>query len=240
MGTAILVLAATIGASTAIFALVDAVLIRPLPLTDQNRLVVMWAAEPGSPLIEISYPDFLDFRNETKAFEDLAAHGSTPWSLLMTGVGDPVVMAFGAVSGSFFDVLGARAHLGRTLHPSDEAPGAPAVVVLSHPLWQQRFGSDPSVVGRVISLDNEPHTVVGIMPARFNYPAGSQLWAPLNPPSTLWSPTPGTTCAASDSSSWWGVWVLESAPTRQPTIPRAFCVTFSKGTNWPCRSADRS
>ena len=179
MGTAILVLAATIGASTAIFALVDAVLIRPLPLTDQNRLVVMWAAEPDSPLIEISYPDFLDFRNETKAFQDLAAHGSTPWSLLMTGVGDPVVMQFGAVSGSFFDVLGARAHLGRTLHPSDEAPGAPAVVVLSHPLWQQRFGSDPSVVGRVISLDNEPHTVVGIMPPRFNYPAGSQLWAPL-------------------------------------------------------------
>jgi len=181
MGTAILVLAATIGASTAIFALVDAVLIRPLPLTDQNRIVVMWAAEPDSPLIEISYPDFLDFRNETKAFQDLAAHGSTPWSLLMTGVGDPVVMAFGAVSGSFFDVLGARAHLGRTLHPSDEASGAPAVVVLSHPLWQQRFGSDPSVVGRVISLDNEPHTIVGIMPARFNYPAGSQLWAPLKP-----------------------------------------------------------
>jgi putative ABC transport system permease protein len=179
MGTAILVLAATIGAATAIFALVDAVLIRPLPFSNQNQLVVMWAAEAESQLTEISYPDFLDFRRETKAFQDVAAHGSTPWSAFLTGVGDPVVLPFGAVSGSFFDVLGAQPYLGRTLNAGDEAPGAAAVVVLSHPLWQQRFGSDPSVIGRVISIDTEPHVVVGVMPPRFNYPTASQLWAPL-------------------------------------------------------------
>jgi putative ABC transport system permease protein len=179
MGTAILVLAATIGAATATFALVDAVLIRPLPFTNQGQLMVLWAAEADTPLIEMSYPDFWDFRRETKAFQDVAANGSTPWNATMTGVGDPVVLPFGGVSGSFFDVLGSQPYLGRTLNAADEAPGATAVVVLSHSLWQQRFGSDPSAIGRVIALDNEPNVVVGVMPARFDYPIGSQLWAPL-------------------------------------------------------------
>src|SRR5687767_4740627 len=89
--TAVLVMACAIGVSTAVFAIVDAVLIRPLPFTDQGRLAVVWAAEPESPLVEISYPDFLDFRSETRAYQDIAAHGSTPWSLLLTGVGEPVV-----------------------------------------------------------------------------------------------------------------------------------------------------
>jgi predicted permease len=179
MGTAILVLAATIGAATAIFALVDTVLIRPLPFANQGQLVVLWAAEADTPLVEISYPDFLDFRRETKAFQDVAAHGSTPWNALLTGVGEPVLLAYGAVSGSFFDVLGAQPYLGRTLNAGDEAPGATDVVVLSHSLWQQRFGGDPSVIGHVVTFDREPRVVVGVMPPRFNYPAGSQLWAPL-------------------------------------------------------------
>lgn len=178
-GTAVLVLACAIGAATAVFALVDAVLIRPLPFADQGRLAVIWGADPEHPLIEVSYPDFLDFRNETRSFQDVAAHGSTPWHFQLTGVGEPVKVPFGGVSGSFFDILGARPLLGRTLGPADEAPGAPRVVVLSHPLWQQRFGGEPTAVGRVISLDKEPYTVVGVMPPRFDYPTGSQLWAPL-------------------------------------------------------------
>jgi putative ABC transport system permease protein len=177
--TAVVVLACAIGASTAVFTLVDAVLIRPLPFDNQGRLAVLWETAPEHRLIEMSYPDFLDFRSETRAFQDVAAHGSTPWGLLMTGAGDTVSLPFGAVSGSFFDVLGARPQLGRTLNMADEAPGAPRATVLSNQLWQQRFGSDPLVIGRVISLDKKPYTVVGVMPPRFDYPAGSHLWAPL-------------------------------------------------------------
>lgn len=178
-GTAVLVLACAIGAATAVFALVDAVLVRPLPFAEQGRLRALWAADLEHSLIEISYPDFIDFRGGTRSFQAVAAHGSTPWHFQLTGVEDPVKVAFGGVSGSFFDTLGARPLLGRTLGPADDAPGAPRVVVLSHPLWQQRFGGDPAVLGRAISLDNQPYLVVGVMPPRFDYPAGSQLWAPL-------------------------------------------------------------
>ena len=178
-GTAVTVLGCAIGAATAVFALVDAVLIRSLPLRDPGRLAVVWAAEPEHPLIEISYPDFLDFRRETRAFEDVAAHGSTPWPTVLTGVGDTVKLSCSSVSGSFFDLLGVRAQLGRTLQPSDDVPGAPAVVVLSHALWQERFGGDPAVIGRVISLDGRPHTIVGVTTPRFDYPVGSRLWMPL-------------------------------------------------------------
>jgi predicted permease len=175
----VLVLASSTGAATAVFALVDAVFVRPLPFAGQSRLAVVWAADPDSPLVEISYPDFLDFRSQTTAFHDIAAHGSTPWGLLMTGAGDAAVLSFGAVSGSFFDVLGAQAQLGRTLTAWDDRPGAEAVVVLSHALWQQRFSSDAAVVGRSVLLDGTPHTIVGVMPPRFDYPTGSDLWAPL-------------------------------------------------------------
>jgi predicted permease len=177
--TAVLVLACAIGAATAVFALADAVLIKPLPFADQGRLAVVWATEPESPLIEVAYPDFLDIRREARLFQDVAAHGSTPWPILLTGVGEPVTLPMGAVSGSFFEVIGTRAQLGRTLGPADDEPGAARVAVLSHPLWQQRFGGDPGVVGRVISLDQQPHVIVGVLPARFDYPKGSQLWLPL-------------------------------------------------------------
>ena len=177
--TAVLVLACAIGAATAVFAFVDAVLIRPLPFADQGRLAAIWEAEPESPLIEVSYPDFLDIRREARLFRDVAAHGSTPWPTLLTGVGEPVTLPMGAVSGSFFEVIGTPAQLGRTLGPADDEPGATRVAVLSHPLWQQRFGGDAGVLGRVISLDQQPHVIVGVMPARFDYPKGSQLWLPL-------------------------------------------------------------
>ena len=177
--TAVLVLAAAIGAATAVFTLVDAVLIRPLPMADQGRLVVLWASEPEHPLVEISYPDFEDYRAQSRALVNAAAHGSSAWPTLLTGAGDPVRLPFAAVSGSFFEVLGAEALVGRALSPADEQPGATRVAVLSYPLWQQRFAGDPAIVGRRITLDGEPHVVVGIMPPRFDYPAGSQLWAPL-------------------------------------------------------------
>ena len=178
--TAVLVLACAIGAATAVFAIVDAVLIRPLPFTDQGRLAVVWAAEPESPLIELSYPDFLDIRREARLFRDLAAHGSTPWPTLLTGVGEPVTLPMGAVSGSFFDVVGTPAQLGRTLDALRTMnPGRPG--------WSSsrtRSGSSDSAGMRESSAGSsrstsQPHVIVGVMPARFDYPTGSQLWLPL-------------------------------------------------------------
>src|SRR4029450_8923855 len=128
--TAILALAT--GAATAVFHLVDATLIRPLPFRDQQRLVTLWWSAPNNPLIEVSYPDFLDLQTQTRAFAHVAAYGSVNWNTGMTGYGEPVNRPFSAVSSSFFEVVGTPPLIGRRLFRSDERPGAPRVAVLSH------------------------------------------------------------------------------------------------------------
>ncbi|PYR77479.1 MAG: hypothetical protein DMF86_09115, partial [Acidobacteria bacterium] len=182
-GTALLVLALAIGAATAVFSLVDAVLIRPMPVEDQRRLVVIWSSDPERdvPLVEISYPDYLDIRRDSRAFSDVAAHGSVNWTRVLTGAGDPVSLPFAAVSGSFFHVLGAQPALGRPFTASDDLPGAVRVVVVSHRFWQERFGGRADVLGQIVTLDRQPFTIAGVMGAAFDYPAGAQWWEPLVP-----------------------------------------------------------
>jgi putative ABC transport system permease protein len=177
--TAILALAT--GAATAVFHLVDATLIRPLPFRDQQRLVTLWWSAPNNPLIEVSYPDFLDLQTQTRAFAHVAAYGSVNWNTVMTGYGEPVNLPFAAVSSSFFEVVGTPPLIGRRLFRSDERPGAPRVAVLSHRLWRERFGSDRAAIGRPVSLDGRVFTIAGVMPPAFDYPRGAKLWMALGP-----------------------------------------------------------
>jgi predicted permease len=174
------VLALAVGAALAVGRVADATFFRPGAFDDPARVAVLWDSNPRQPLIELSYPDYLDLAAESRSFADTAAHGSTPWSIrLEDATGDPVELPLGAVNGSLFRVLGTPALLGRTLLPDDDAPSAPSVAVIAHEVWQQRFAADPSVVGRTVRLDGNPTAIVGVMPAQFDYPAGAQIWSPL-------------------------------------------------------------
>jgi predicted permease len=179
--SAVLILALGIGLSTAVFTVVRRVLLRPIPVPDLHRLVVAWETDPSrtDALIEVSYPCFLDWRAESRSFEDLAAFGSVNWSHELRGAPRRETVPSAAVSFSFFDTLGARALLGRTFLPSDESPGAEDVLVLSHGLWQRRFGGDPRVVGTKVMGADRPFTIVGVMPQDFDFPQGAQVWTPL-------------------------------------------------------------
>jgi putative ABC transport system permease protein len=179
---AVAVLALGIGASTAVFSVVDAVLLRPLPFADASRLVVAWQRSPDNslPFIEVSYPDYLDWRQQARAFESMAIIPTVNQGFMLAGE-EPAQVQGRLVSGNFFDVLGARALLGRPLRPDDDRVGAGRVVVLGHGLWQRRFGADPAVVGRKIVVDGTPMEVVGVMPPTFRYPPKAQMWTPVVP-----------------------------------------------------------
>lgn len=180
-----LTLAVGFGAATALFAVVHAVLLRPLPFTEQDRLVLMWERDPGvdAPHIEVSLPNFEDWRSQTTSFSELAAIGSTNWGGLQVRTPEPFMLEQRRVSGTFFTTLGVRAALGRTLRPTDAAPGAPAVMVLSHAAWRRHFDADPTVVGRTFSVGPraEPTTLAGVMPEAFRFPSGVDVWAPVEP-----------------------------------------------------------
>ena len=165
--TSVLTLALGIGAATAVFTVVDAVLLRPLPYPGADRLVVVWESNPerGEPTGQSSPPNFLDFRaGSAGTFEGLAAFED--FAPTITGVEDPEVLEAVGVSGEFFDVVGVPAALGRTLRPDDAA----GTVVVSHGLWARRFAAAPDIVGRTISLDGVPREVAGVMPPGFRVP----------------------------------------------------------------------
>jgi predicted permease len=177
--SAICILAVAIGASAAVFTVVDKVLIRPLPLEDPHRIVVIWPREANQTTIgEISNAIFRRWRQDVRSLERLAAMGSTNWSLILRE-GESATLPIAAVSGDFFPLLGASAALGRTLQPEDERPAGGRVAVLSHGTWVRRFGSDPGIIGRLLPFDSGVYTVVGVMPDGFDYPRGAELWAPL-------------------------------------------------------------
>ena len=177
---AIGILAVAIGASAAVFSVVDKVLIRPLPLDEPDRVVVIWPREQANPTTigEISNFIFRQWRQEVRAFQSLAAMGSTNWSLILRE-GEPPTLPIAAVSGDFFPMLGTSAAMGRTLGPEDDRQGSHRVAVISHGTWVRRFGSDPGIVGRSLRFEGGAYTIVGIMPDGFDYPRGAELWVPL-------------------------------------------------------------
>jgi putative ABC transport system permease protein len=171
-------LALGIGASTALFSVIDAVLLRPFPFRDQQQLVAMWQTDVvrNHPFVEVSYVDARDWRARTSAFQSLAAMASVNFGTTLTGMGDPRQLQLRVVAESFFDVIGAVPLLGRTFTRDEHQPGSGHAVVIGHGVWQSVFAADPGVIGRSMTFDEVTHTIVGVMPPGFEYPEGAELW----------------------------------------------------------------
>jgi putative ABC transport system permease protein len=178
---AVVTLALGIGANVAIFSVVNAVLLRPLPYRDSNRIVTLWQnnVKAGVPRNDVSPANFLDWRDQSHSFESMAA--IEPFGLSMIGNGEPERFNTWLVTAGFFETLGTNAQLGRTFTNSDYQPGNSNVVVLGHGLWQRRFGGDPNLVGQKLTLNGQPFTVVGVMPADFQFPLDREIWTPRVP-----------------------------------------------------------
>jgi putative ABC transport system permease protein len=177
------VLALAIGANTAVFTVVDKVLLRALPFDRPERVVVIWPRERGNPTTigEVSHWTFRSWQEQAQSFESLAAIGSVNWNMLLREGGESMTVPAAAVSASFFPLMGAPAMLGHTLSPEDDRRGAAGVAVMSHRMWMARFGRDPQIVGRPLNLDGRHYTVIGVMPDGFDYPRGAALWVPVVP-----------------------------------------------------------
>ncbi|HZN04254.1 MAG TPA: ABC transporter permease [Candidatus Polarisedimenticolia bacterium] len=177
---AILTLGLGTGAVAAIFSIVNAVLLRPLPFRDPERLVAVSLRRADDVRHPFNLPDFLDDRDQNRTLEGIAAYGN--WSGNMTGVGEPERLSGLRVSADLFELLGVRALAGRTLLAGDDRPENRRVVVLGHSLWRRRFGGDPGVVGRTIVLNGDGYEVVGVLPAFFPFPIPeAELAIPLAP-----------------------------------------------------------
>ena len=177
---AVLTLALGIGANSAIFSAVNAVLLRPLPYDDPDRIVTVWEKRPNEGVLDnvVSPADYVDWTHMNGSFDAMAAMGAAPADL--TGVGDPVRLFAGVVSPPFFDVFRVHMLLGRSFRPEEGIVGRHRVVILGHPLWTGRFGGDATIVGRTIALNGVPHEVIGVLPATFEFPDDSlDLWTPL-------------------------------------------------------------
>jgi predicted permease len=176
---ALATLALGIGANVAIFSAVNAALLRPLPFVEPDRLVYFWGTSPEKGLPVVNYPDALydHYRRRSRSVAPLAFSGRAGFTL--TGYGDAEWLNAANVTVDYFKVLGVAPWLGRTFLPEEEKRGNNLVALLSYGLWQRRFSSDPSIVGRAIELNGIATTVVGVMPRGFDFPDKSELWVPL-------------------------------------------------------------
>ncbi len=177
----VITLALGIGANTAIFSVVNAVLLRPLPYRDPERIVTIWQnnVKAGVARNDVSPANFLDWREQSRSFEAMA--GIEPFGFSMIGNGEPEQFRSWLVTSGFFEVLGASALHGRTFTIEDYQPGNERVVVIGYGLWQRRFGSDQSLVGQKLTLNGQPFTVVGILPPAVQFPPDREVWAPRVP-----------------------------------------------------------
>jgi predicted permease len=175
---AVLTLALGIGANTAMFSVVRAVLLRPLPYPEPERLVLYWGTAPEKGLPEVAMPPglFLYHRDRLRTFESLA--GYERGSLTLTGDRDAERVDAGYVSADFFRVMGVAPELGRAFRRDEEAVNGGLVAILGHDLWQRRFGGDTTIIGRTIRINDLATTVVGVMPPGFEYPGRSRIWIP--------------------------------------------------------------
>ena len=174
-------LALAIGAATALYSVIDTVLLRPYPFREQSRLALLWKADVirNHPFVEISYLDARHWAARTGAFEAIAAISSVNFATTLTGAGDPRQLQLRAVSYPFFEVMGSAPLLGRTLSVADHHAGSAKVVVIGYGLWQTQFGGDPGIIGRSITLDHQTQTIVGVMARDFRYPERAEVWAPV-------------------------------------------------------------
>jgi predicted permease len=178
----VLALALGIGACSAIFSVVNGVLLRPLPYERPGEVATLWVRWPGNPQGELSQPEYWDLKEQARSFSRLAVYANG--SLTLTGAGEPERFRAGYMSADLLPLLGVAPARGRAFGPDDDRPGAPAVALISDGVWRRRFGGDSGVVGRRVTLDDAPATIVGVMPPGFQLPTdyagpGAEIWAPL-------------------------------------------------------------
>lgn len=175
---AVLTLALGIGANTAIFSVIDAVLLRPLPFAKPGQLVWLRETESSPGDYPFAAPDFVDWKKQNHTFQDMSLFGY-PESINLSGEGFPNRVTGRRTESNFFSLLGAKPLIGRTWAPDEDQAGKERVVILSYGLWQRQFAADARIIGRDIQLDGRAYTVVGVMPPSFRYPAGTELWTPM-------------------------------------------------------------
>jgi putative ABC transport system permease protein len=173
----ILALALGIGANTAIFSVVNAVLLRPLPYEESDRILFLNEKSAVLDEMSISYPNFLDWRAQNHVFEKIAVHNRASYNL--TGVGEAERIVTGQVSADLFEVLRVSPGWGRVFTNEEDQPGGPPVVVLSYGLWQRRFGGETSIINQPITLNGKSYTVIGVMPPDYLYPSRCEMWVPV-------------------------------------------------------------
>ena len=176
---AVVTLALGIGANTAIFSAINALLLKPLPIPDQDRVVAIWDKNPsrGVEHNEVAFANYLDWRAQNHSFEHLALERW--WSTNLTGGDTPERIQGFLVTANFFDLLRIKPVKGRTFIEGENDPGKDRVAVIAYSLWQRRFGADPNIVNRTITTNNIPRTVIGVLPEGFNYPKGAEIYAPI-------------------------------------------------------------
>jgi putative ABC transport system permease protein len=166
-----------IGANSAVFSVVNAVLLQPLPYKDTDRLVTIWATYPQLETtfsrVPVSTSDFVEWRNQSTVFESISALDS--FNLTLTGMGEPQRITAARVSASFFDLMGVKPVAGRIFTLDEDRPGNDNVVVISDALWRTRFGSDPNAIGKTLTFSDKSYTIIGIMPAAFQFPRASEM-----------------------------------------------------------------
>src|ERR671935_409658 len=179
---AILSLALGLGANTALFSAVDAVLLRPLPYPNPDRLALVWSTMSSYPRMPSSIPDFKAYRDDTRSFDGMAAYFTTRRNVAVEGA-EPERLMIDKVTHELSSVLGVQPKIGRFLEAGDEEWGRHRVVVLSWGFWQRAFHGDPQALGKTVTVDGDPWTVVGVMPRGFNFDDPDvQLWAPISFP----------------------------------------------------------
>lgn len=176
---AVIALALGIGANSAIFSVVNGVVLRALPYKDPGRLTMVWSRRPllqtqaGASEFPVSAADFIDWRDQNQSFEQIAAFHSQPFNI--TGTGEPEYLGGVRASASLFSLLGVEPRLGRTFTVEEDQSGAERVAIISHGLWQRRFGSDQNIIGQRLTLNDEAYTVVGVMPPGFQFPRKGEM-----------------------------------------------------------------
>ncbi len=173
----VIALALGIGANSAIFSVVNAVLLRPMPYEESDRLIFLNEKSPVLDEMSISYPNFSDWRAQTQTFEKIGVYNRASYNL--TGAGEAERIVTGQVSADLFSVLRVNALHGRVFNNEEDKPGGRAVVVLSYPLWQRRFGGQMSILNQPITLNGKSYDVIGIMPETYAYPSRAEMWVPV-------------------------------------------------------------
>ncbi|HEY3585432.1 MAG TPA: ABC transporter permease, partial [Casimicrobiaceae bacterium] len=177
---AVVCLALGIATNTTLFSCFNAMILRPFPFADPDRLVAVSDFNPRTGNRDaVSYPNYLDWRDQSRSFTGIAAY--TGRSIAITEGTEPVRLSGELITANLFPLLGVRPQLGRLFRADEDAPGADGVVLLSDAVWKRLYAGDPSVVGRVISVNNEARTVVGIMPPDFKFPDRGEIWLPMAP-----------------------------------------------------------